>query len=137
MIITNILWFFWGISPSLGFRRPPFIESRYIQSAFKGSSSFRLCSLISMFPWYYPPLVYWASIPFTLSRVRVSLLGFLKCFLFLFVVSVYQIGKELITPKPGLFRAFCIGMFPITCNMDENTCSIFRLLQCVPQRFIR
>jgi hypothetical protein len=83
----------------------------------KSSTSFSalLINLLDV-SWYYPPLVYWASIPFYAVAGPGEFAGFLEMtfFLTLLVVSVYQIGKRIYNPETGLFAAFCIGMFPIT-----------------------
>ena len=117
LIITNILWFFLGHKPLHWDSADHLSYSLDTYKALKGSSSFSalLINLLDV-SWYYPPLVYWASIPFYAVAGTGEFAGFLEMtfFLSLLVVSVYQIGKRTYNAETGLFGAFCIGMFPIT-----------------------
>ncbi|MBN8571037.1 MAG: glycosyltransferase family 39 protein, partial [Ignavibacteria bacterium] len=72
--------------------------------------------------WYYPPLVYWASIPFHAIFGLNDFAGFLEMtfFLVLLVCSVYQIGKRIYNPDAGTFAAFCIAMFPIVAEYSRD-----------------
>lgn len=117
LIITNVLWFFLGHKPLHWDSADHLSYSLDTYKALKGSTSF-LALIINLLDvsWYYPPLVYWASIPFYSVAGTGEFAGFLEMtfFLTLLVISVYQIGKRIYNPETGLFAAFCIGMFPIT-----------------------
>jgi len=117
LIITNVLWYFLGHKPLHWDSADHLSASLDTYKILKSSSSFSalLINLLDV-SWYYPPLVYWASIPFYAVAGPGEFAGFLEMtfFLTLLVVSVYQIGKRIYNPETGLFAAFCIGMFPIT-----------------------
>lgn len=117
LIITNILWFFLGHKPLHWDSADHLSFSLDTYKVLKSSTSFSalLINLLDV-SWYYPPLVYWASIPFYAVAGTGEFAGFLEMtfFLSLLVVSVYQIGKRTYNAETGLFAAFCIGMFPIT-----------------------
>lgn len=117
LIITNVLWYFLGHKPLYWDSADHLSASLDTYKVLKGSSSFSalLINLLDI-SWYYPPLVYWASIPFCAVAGTGEFAGFLEMtfFLILLVISVYQIGKRVYNPETGLFAAFCIGMFPVT-----------------------
>lgn len=117
LIITNVLWYFLGHKPLYWDSADHLSASLNTYKVLKGSSSFSalLINLLDI-SWYYPPLVYWASIPFCAVAGTGEFAGFLEMtfFLILLVISVYQIGKRVYNPETGLFAAFCIGMFPVT-----------------------
>lgn len=116
LIAGNLLWYFLGHRPLHWDSADHLSYSLDTYKTLNNSPDFSslLKNLIDI-SWYYPPLVYWASIPFHAIFGLNDFAGFLEMtfFLVLLICSVYQIGKRVYNPDAGIFAAFCIAMFPI------------------------
>lgn len=123
LIAGNLLWYFlghrplhWDSADHLSYS----LDTYKTLNNSQGISSL-LKNLIDV-SWYYPPLVYWAVIPFHAIFGLNDFAGFLEMtfFLILLVCSVYQIGKRVYNPEAGIFAAFCISMFPIVSEYSRD-----------------
>ncbi len=72
--------------------------------------------------WYYPPLVYYATVPFYYLMGIAEFAGFIEisAFLILLLISVYLIGSKLYNKSAGLFGAFCISMYPVVVEYSRD-----------------
>lgn len=111
--VSNLLWYFLGHKPLYWDSADHLSYSLETYKSFiSGASWFH--SLLDV-SWYYPPFVYWTSIPFQMIFGRNELAGFFQItfFLILLITSVYKIGKKIYNEESGVFAAFCIAVFPI------------------------
>lgn len=123
LIACNLLWYFLGHRPLHWDSADHLSYSLDTYKTLNNSQGFSslLRNLIDV-SWYYPPLVYWAAIPFHAIFGLNDFAGFLEMtfFLILLVCSVYQIGKRVYNLEAGIFAAFCIGMFPIVSQYSRD-----------------
>jgi hypothetical protein len=123
LIASNLLWYFLGHRPLYWDSADHLSYSLDTYKTLHNSQGFLslLKNLIDV-SWYYPPLVYWASIPFHAIFGLNEFAGFLEMtfFLILLVCSVYQIGKRVYNHDAGIFAAFCVSMYPIVSNYSRD-----------------
>lgn len=72
--------------------------------------------------WYYPPMVYFASVPFYYLFGINEITGFIEinAFLILLLITVYLTGSKLYCKSAGIFGAFCISMYPIVIEYSRD-----------------
>lgn len=116
----NLLWYFLGHKPLHWDSADHLSYSLQTYKTFSSGTSW-FHSLLDV-SWYYPPFVYWTSIPFQMIFGRNEFAGFMQITFFLIVltVSVFHIGKKLYNEESGLFAAFCISMFPIVSEYGRD-----------------
>lgn len=123
LIAANLLWYFLGHRPLHWDSADHLSYSLDTYKTLNNSQGFSslIKNLIDV-SWYYPPLVYWASIPFHAIFGLTDFAGFLEMnfFLILLICSVYQIGKRIYNPDAGIFAAFCVAMFPIISEYSRD-----------------
>lgn len=118
--VCNLLWYFLGHKPLHWDSADHLSYSLETYKSFNsGASWFHALLDVS---WYYPPFVYWTSIPFQMIFGRNEFAGFMQItfFLILLITSVFQIGKKIYNEEIGLFAAFCISMFPIVSEYGRD-----------------
>ncbi|MBS1493522.1 MAG: glycosyltransferase family 39 protein [Bacteroidetes bacterium] len=120
---SSLFWYYLGHKPLYWDSADHLSYSLDSYKALSNSNTFSdlLTNLLDV-SWYYPPLVYWASIPFHAIFGQNDFAGFLEMtfFLLLLVYSVYQIGKRIYNEEAGVFAAFCISMFPIVSEYTRD-----------------
>ncbi|MDZ4712203.1 MAG: glycosyltransferase family 39 protein [bacterium] len=123
LILTNLIWYNCGHKP---IHWDSSIHLSLSVDAYKtfaenisGSSFINKMLGIS---WYYPPLVYYVSVPFYYLLGTDELTGLIEInfFLILLVCAVYLLGSRLYNKSAGLFGAFCISMYPIVMEYSRD-----------------
>ncbi|MEO8211221.1 MAG: glycosyltransferase family 39 protein, partial [bacterium] len=123
LILTNLIWYNAGHKPlhwdsSIHLSLSIDAYKTFVDNITNSSIINKMLGV----SWYYPPLVYYTSIPFYYALGIEEFTGFIEinAFLILLVVAVYLIGRQLYNKPAGLFGAFCMSMYPIVIEYTRD-----------------
>lgn len=122
LLTCNLIWFnsghkplHWDSSIHLGLSIDAY-------NVFESQTSMEIVNKLLGVSWYYPPMVYFVSVPFYYLFGINEFTGFFEITVFLLVLvcAVYFIGKKIYGVNAGLLASFCIAMYPVVIEYSRD-----------------